>query len=88
VELGETKLRNAEEKEKLFGEMQKLADALLQSREQIKESKETELSLRNMIQGYEEKFNGLQRALKDTNGSYEEFKSEMNKVRVLFCLEK
>jgi len=88
LELGETKLKNAEEKEKLFGEMQKLADALLQSREQIKDAKETELSLQKMVQGYEEKFNGLQKALKDTNGSYEDFKSEMNKVNLQPSLEK
>lgn len=81
IDLGETKLKGAEEKEKLIGEMQKLADALLQSREQVKDAKQTELSLRGMLQNYDEKFNGLQKALKDTNGSYEEFRSEMTKVR-------
>jgi hypothetical protein len=80
IDLGEAKLENAQEKEKLIIEMQKLADALLQSREQVKDSKQTELALREMVQGYEDKFNGLQKALKDTNGSYEEFRTEMNKV--------
>lgn len=57
-----------------------MADALIQSREQIKEAKETEIALRTMIQSYEDKFNGLQKALKETNGNYEEFRSEMVKV--------
>lgn len=80
LELGELKLKNAQEREKLLGEMQQLSTALIQSREQMKEAKETEINLRLLLQNYDEKFNGLQSALKDTNGAYEEFKSEMSRV--------
>lgn len=80
LELGELKLKNAQEREKLLGEMQQLSTALIQSREQMKEAKETEINLRLLLQNYDEKFNGLQSALKDTNGAYEEFKAEMSRV--------
>lgn len=82
LELGELKLKNAQEREKLLGEMQQLSKALIQSREQMKEAKETEISLRNLLHTYDEKFIGLQKALQDTNGAYEEFKSEMTKVQL------
>jgi len=80
LELGELRLKNAQEKEKLLGEMQSLSTALIQSREQMKEAKETEINLRLLLQNYDDKFNGLQKALKETNGAYEEFKSEMTRV--------
>lgn len=55
IDLGETKLKGAEEKQQLIGEMQKLADSLVQSREQLKDAKQTEVSLKGMIQNYEDK---------------------------------
>ena len=60
--------------------MQQLANALVKSREQMKESKDTEIQLRELLQSYEQKFNGLQNALKETNSAYESFKGEMGKV--------
>jgi len=60
--------------------MQQLATSLLQSREQVKESKESELKLRQLLQNYDQKFEGLQKALKETNTAYDGFKGEMAKV--------
>jgi len=80
TELDELKLKNAEEKEKLYVEMQQLASALVSTREQMKEAKTTELQLRELLQSYESKFNELQKCLKETNGAYQSFRSEMGKV--------
>ena len=81
TEVAQVRLKNAEEKEKLLGDMQVLATTLVQSREQMKASKETELQLRMLIQSYDEKFAGLQRSLKETNTAYEGFKGEMDTVQ-------
>lgn len=86
TELSELKLKNAEEKEKLYVEMQQLASALVTTREQMKEAKETELQLRELIKVYETKFNGLQNALTETNSAYQTFQSEMGKVGCFFFL--
>ncbi|CAG7833257.1 unnamed protein product [Allacma fusca] len=80
TQLAEFQLKNAQEKEKLIKEMQQLANALEKSREEIKVAKETENGLRALIQNYDDKFTGLQKALQDTNGAYNDFKSEMEKV--------
>jgi len=80
TENSELKYHSAQEKEKILREMQQLADALIKSREQIKEAKTTEIDLRKNIQNYDEKFNGLQHALSQTNNAYGDFKKEMEKV--------
>ena len=74
------KLHNAEEKERLFGEMQKVANGLVQSKQEMKEAKQTELGLRVLLQKYDEKFKSLQGALTETNTAYDTFAQEMAKV--------
>lgn len=80
TEVAQARLQNANDKEKLFGEMQQLATTLLQSREQVKVAKQTELQLRELLQNYDNKFEGLQKALQETNTAYDGFKGEMSKV--------
>lgn len=60
--------------------MKQLAEALMKSHDQIQEAKQTEIDLRDIIRNYDEKFTTLQKAMKDTNLAYEEFRSEMTKV--------
>ena len=76
------KLHNAEEKERLFGEMQKVASGLVKSKEEMKDAKQTELGLRVLLQKYDEKFKSLQGALTETNTAYDTFAQEMAKVRL------
>jgi chromosome segregation ATPase len=80
TEINEINQKSAEDKQKLYQEMEQLSGALVLSGEQMKESKETEAQLRTLLQSYEKKFEGLQTALSETNSAYETFKSEMGKV--------
>ena len=62
MELAQTKLDNSQDKEKTFVELKKLATSIVESREQMQTIKQTELTLRQHIQNYDEKFVGLQTA--------------------------
>ena len=57
-----------------------MAGTLVQCREQMKEGKETEIQLRELLSKYDERFTSLQNSLKETNKSYEDFRKEMQKV--------
>jgi len=81
TEVAQVRLKNAEDKERLLGDMQVMATTLVQSREQMKAAKETELELRRRLAEYDEKFAGLQKTLQETNTQYEGFKGGMDTVR-------
>jgi len=80
AELAELRLQIAREKERTYSEMQKIANSLVSSRQQMKNAKDHELQLRVVIQKYDEKFVTLQTELKDTNLSYGTFKQDMDMV--------
>lgn len=73
-------MKYALDREQTYGDMQKLAGSLVDSRTQMKNAKELELELRRLIQDYDDKFNQLQKALEETNGAYGVFKGDMDKV--------
>lgn len=73
-------MKYAQDREKTYGDMQKLATSLVESRLQMKNAKELELELRVLIQDYDQKFSQLQKALEETNGAYGLFKGDMDKV--------
>jgi len=81
LELSELRMKYAQERERTYGDMQKLATSLVESRQQMKNAKELELELRILIQDYDQKFSQLQKALEETNVAYSVFKDDMDKVK-------
>ncbi|CAL8121942.1 unnamed protein product [Orchesella dallaii] len=80
LELSELRMKYAQDREQTYGDMQKLATSLVESRLQMKNAKELELELRILIQDYDQKFSQLQKALEETNVAYGVFKDDMDKV--------
>jgi hypothetical protein len=87
TELATIRLRGAEDREKTYSEMHRIANELVDARREMKDSKEVELELRTTLQGYDEKFTTLQGSLQKTNVAYNAFSGDMQSVRLysIFC---
>jgi len=80
TELAQIRLNAAVERENTYGKMHSIANDLVETRRQMKDAKETELELRQTLQGYDEKFSTLQGNLATTNTAYNAFSGDMQAV--------
>jgi len=80
TEVAQLRLKSAQEREQVYGEMQKLANTLVENRQQMKNAKDLEIELRERLKSYDEKFTSLQSSLRETNTGYTSFTAEMEKV--------
>ncbi len=87
MELAQLRLKNAQDREIAYAEMHKLANTMVENKQQQKDAKDLELELRQRLTSYDEKFTSLHSSLEATNSGYTTFTGHTYKYDFHWCLK-